>query len=66
MIEKISIDRPFSEYPIGTKAHSYYGGFWTKVDSGWQWGSSTMEPGSIFPSPGIDAFGKCIELPDKE
>lgn len=44
-------DRPWSEYPIGTKAHSINGGHWTKTDRGWKWCN-----GDTFPTPGGDAF----------
>ena len=43
-------DRPWSEYPIGTKAHSISGGHWTKTNRGWKRCS-----GSTFPTPGGDA-----------
>lgn len=53
-------DKPWSEYPIGTKAHAFNGGFWIKVKTGWKWCT-----GSIFPTPGGDACGYCIDLPKK-
>jgi len=43
-------DRPWKDYPIGTKAHALMGGWWTKTERGWQWGS-----GATFPTPGADA-----------
>lgn len=44
-------DRPWSEYPIGTKAHAFDGGHWTKTEWGWKWHN-----GDTFPAPGADAF----------
>lgn len=52
-------DRPWGEYPIGTKAHALMGGYWIKVQNGWKWHN-----GSIFPTPGGEAIGACIELPN--
>ena len=56
--QKISQDRPWHEYPEGTKAHSFLGGYWVKVARGWKW-----HCGSTFPTPGGEAIGNCIELP---
>lgn len=56
--EKELVDRNWSEYPIGTKAHAYNGGYWIKTERGWKWCN-----GSTFPTPGADAIGKCIEMP---
>ena len=53
-------DRDWSEYPVGTKAHAYNGGHWTKMPNGWKWFC-----GDTFPMPGGDAIGACIELPNK-
>jgi hypothetical protein len=52
-------DRNWSEYPIGTKAHAYNGGHWTKMPNGWKWFC-----GDTFATPGGDAIGACIELPN--
>jgi hypothetical protein len=61
---KLPRDRNWSEYPPGTKAHAYNGGAWLKLESGgWQWNGHTSSPGSTFPTPGADAFGRCVELP---
>jgi len=49
----------WSEYPTGTKAHAYNGGHWTKMPNGWKWFC-----GDTFPTPGGDAIGACIELPN--
>lgn len=49
----------WSDYPIGTKAYSTTGGFWTKTERGWKWCT-----GSTFPTPGGDAFR--IELPSND
>lgn len=54
-----SKDRPWNEYPVGTKVHAYDGGFWIRVERGWKWCS-----GDTFPTPGGDATGACIELPE--
>lgn len=41
-------DRPWSEYPIGTRARqSWEGGWWEKTAQGWKWCC-----GSTFPTPG--------------
>jgi hypothetical protein len=42
---------PWEEYPVGTKAMALMGGYWTRIERGWQWMG-----GSIFPRPGADAF----------
>lgn len=51
------IDRPWRDYPIGTKAHACSGGWWTKTERGWKWCS-----GATFPTPGGDAFA--VTLPE--
>lgn len=51
------IDRPWSEYPIGTKAHAVNGGHWKKTERGWKWCS-----GSTFCTPGGDAVS--VEIPE--
>jgi hypothetical protein len=56
---KQSRDREWCEYPIGTKAHAFNGGHWVRVTLGWKWCT-----GATFPTPGCDAIGACIELPD--
>ena len=61
MEERLRKDRPWSEYPIGTKAHSVGGGHWMRVEEGWKWFC-----GATFPTPGGDAVGCCIELSAKE
>ena len=58
---RLAVDRAWSEYPIGTKAHAFNGGYWIRVANGWKWCS-----GSVFPTPGADACGQCIELPQGE
>lgn len=40
------------EYPLGTKAKSFNGGYWVKVVNGWEWCT-----GSVFPSLGGDWNG---------
>lgn len=59
------INGEWSDYPIGTKAHSITGGQWTKVEQGWKWGRLDGS-GGVFPTPGGDAIGECIELPEGE
>lgn len=44
------VDRDWSEYPIGTKAHAIMGGHWTKTALGWKWCT-----GATFPTPGGEA-----------
>ena len=44
------------DYPIGTKAHHFNGGHWTRTERGWQWNG-----GDTFPQPGPDAFE--VEIP---
>jgi hypothetical protein len=58
IMNRLPVDRPWRDYPIGTKAHSCTGGSWTRVEHGWKWCS-----GDTFPTPGGDACGNCIELP---
>lgn len=53
-------DRPWSDYPIGTRAHSCTGGYWERVRLGWKWCN-----GSTFPTPGGSACGACVELPNE-
>jgi hypothetical protein len=56
---RIARDRKWDEYPIGTKAYSFQGGYWIRTGSGWwRWMS-----GDAFPAPGADAIGNCVELP---
>jgi len=55
---KMRKDREWSAYPVGTKAHAFNGGAWTRTEHGWKWGG-----GDTFPTPGADAIGACIELP---
>lgn len=56
---KLPKDRDWSDYPIGTKAHSCGGGWWIRVRGGWKWCT-----GDTFPGPGGDACGNCVELPE--
>lgn len=57
-VEKTKIDRPWSEYPIGTKAFASSGGHWEKVKCGWKWSS-----GATFQIPGGDAFA--VSVPEE-
>jgi hypothetical protein len=45
-------DRPWPEYPLGTKVMALMGGHWLRVERGWKW----MPNGGTFPNPGSDAF----------
>lgn len=45
-------DRPWREYPLGTKALALMGGHWLRVEHGWKW----MPNGGTFPTPAADAF----------
>ena len=56
--ERFRKDRPWNEYPIGTKVYAIMGGHWTRVQLGWKWFC-----GDTFPTPGANACGRCIELP---
>lgn len=55
------IDRKWSDYPIGTKAHAVIGGYWVKTIRGWQWLN-----GKTFPTPGGDAIGVSFPLSEEE
>jgi hypothetical protein len=59
-MKRIQQDRPWNEYPLGTKAYAITGGYWLRVEHGWKWWC-----GSTFTAPGGDAVGECIELPEK-
>jgi len=54
-----SINRPWEDYPIGTKALAVGGGHWTKTDRGWKWCT-----GATFGTPGGDAV--CVQLPSEQ
>jgi len=58
---RLTQGKPWSEYPLGTKAYNFLGGYWLRVATGWQWNGC----GGIFPTPGGDAIGRCIELPTR-
>lgn len=60
-MELLDKDRNWKDYPIGTKAFAFNGGYWTKTDHGWKW-----HCGSTFPTPGADAFGRCILIPENK
>ena len=53
-------DRPWGEYPLGTRALALMGGHWLKTDRGWQW----MPNGSTWPTPGGDAFDVMVPIID--
>jgi len=57
-ISKQGIDRPWKDYPVGTRAHAVNGGHWMKIESGrWRWCT-----GSTFETPGGDTCS--ITLPE--
>ncbi len=60
---RLRVDRPWREYPLGTKAHACIGGYWLKMAHGWKWNGPNGN-GGAFPTPGGDACGACIELPE--
>ena len=60
---RLFVDRPWREYPEGTKARAVTGGAWYKRKRGWKWNGPDGN-GGTFPTPGGDACGKCIELPE--
>ena len=61
MNNKVSFkqERPWNEYPLGTKVHAVMGGYWERVKLGWKWCT-----GATFPTPGGDWLK--IELPTDE
>lgn len=42
-------NKPWKEYPAGTKVYAATGGSWEKTASGWKWFT-----GGTFPTPGMD------------
>ncbi len=56
-------DRPWNEYPLGTKAHAYNGGCWYRIERGWKWNGHLGGTGAVMGQPGPDACGACVELP---
>jgi hypothetical protein len=51
--EWVSSDRPFTTYPVGTRARAHGGGYWEKLRDGkWKWCT-----GASFPVPGGDWDG---------
>lgn len=54
----VRCDRPWGDYPVGTRAYAIHGGYWTRVENGWKWFA-----GDTFPRPGGEAVGRCILLP---
>lgn len=58
-MQKQKIDRPWDQYPIGTKANACNGGHWEKTKLGWKWCT-----GDTFGTPGGDATS--VTLPEKE
>lgn len=49
------VNKRWSEYPIGTIAHSHTGRCWEKTTKGWKAGG-VNRPGDTFPTPGGDAL----------
>lgn len=60
----VKADRPWSAYPIGTKASAVMGGYWYKVQRGWKWNGPDGN-GGVFPNPGGDAAGDVIVPEEK-
>jgi hypothetical protein len=59
-MQKQKRNKPWKEYPIGTKALSSSGVYWEKTKSGWK-----CDTGSTFPIPGgADAF--FVLLPQRQ
>lgn len=56
----IKKDRPWYDYPLGTKASAIGGGYWIRVGYGWKWCT-----GATFPTPGGDATGLICLPPEK-
>ena len=61
-IKLLRQDRDWRDYPLGTKAHAFNGGYWIRVEGGWKASCSHC----VFPTPGGDACGACIELPSND
>jgi hypothetical protein len=57
------VDRPWSQYPIGTKAPSIMGGRWYRTARGWKWNGPDGS-GGTFPTPGGDNDGTVILPPN--
>lgn len=55
--------KPWSDYPIGTKAPAFNGGHWTRVELGWKWGALDGG-GGTFPTPGGDS-NRTVILPNE-
>ena len=53
----MKIDRPWEEYPVGTKAYCINGGFWEKTKLGWAFSN-----GATFPTPGASAHSVLLPL----
>lgn len=47
--------KPWSEYPVGSKAHAVGGGHWYRTEAGWKW-NGPDGCGSTFPTPGADTY----------
>jgi len=61
-LDRQKIDRPWDEYPAGTKAHDVMGGHWIKQESGrWKWAAPG---GGSFPRPGGSASS--VTLPQED
>lgn len=55
----IKVDRPWGDYPIGTKAPAIMGGHWFRMERGWKWNGPSGS-GGTFPTPGGDNNGMVI------
>lgn len=60
-------DRPWIEYPIGTRAYAI-DGYWERVNSGWKrciFGHGSVSQ-TVSKTPGAYARGRCIEFPRQQ
>lgn len=53
------VDRPWHEYPVGTKAPAIMGGHWYRTATGWKW-NGPFGSGGDFPTPGGDNDGTVV------
>lgn len=57
------VDRPWNQYPVGTKAPAIMGGRWYRTAHGWKWNGPDGS-GGTFPTPGGDNDGTVILPPN--
>lgn len=56
---RLPVDRPWEDYPVGTKAFGCLGGHWVKRANGWQYNGRH----GTFSRPPAEAC--CVELPNE-